>query len=168
LAVQDLELYQMDAATAFLNGTLEGDTYMHFLDGYHRQDKKSTGLKLIRSLYGLKQSPRVWWQLISTYLEELGFTRLSADWGLYYHKKKQAYLLLYVDDVLIAAQEMSTINGIKDELIEKEMVRHRYSYLCTLELKLERDRYSRCKGSGFTMDTYLVLFHHHVNFTQLV
>ena len=49
----------MDADTAFLNGTLEEDIYMGFPDRYPKQDKKSTGLKLVRSLYGLKQSPRV-------------------------------------------------------------------------------------------------------------
>jgi hypothetical protein len=47
VAAQDLELYQMDADTAFLNGTLEEDIYMDFPDGYQRQDKKSTGLKLV-------------------------------------------------------------------------------------------------------------------------
>jgi hypothetical protein len=60
VTAQNLELYQMDADTAFVNGTLEEDIYLDFPDGYHRQDKKSTGLKLIRSLYGLKQLPRVW------------------------------------------------------------------------------------------------------------
>jgi hypothetical protein len=116
VAAQDLEVYQRDGDTAFLNGTSEEDIYMDFPDGYQQQDKRSTGLKLIRSLYGLKQSPRVWWHLISTYLEELGFTRLSAGWGLYHHKRKKAYLLLYVDDVLIAAEHSETINGIRDAL----------------------------------------------------
>jgi hypothetical protein len=61
----------------------------------------------------------VWWQLISAYLEELGLTRPSADWGLYHQKKRKAYLLLYVDDMLIAAAYMTIINGIKDALKHK-------------------------------------------------
>jgi hypothetical protein len=76
-------------------------------------------------------------------LEELGFTRLSADWGLYYHKKKQAYLLLYGDDVLIAAQERSTINGIKDALKEKWKWSDIGTATYILGLKLERQRPSR-------------------------
>ena len=143
VAAQDLELYQMDADTAFLNGTLEEDIYMDFPDGYQRQDKKSTGLKLVRSLYDLKQSPRIWWQLISTYLEGLGFTRLSADWGLYYRKKKQAYLLLYVDDVLIAAQEISTINGIRDALKNKWKWSDKGTAIYILGVKLDRHRPSK-------------------------
>ena len=85
----------------------------------------------------------VWWQLISTYLRELGFTRLAADWGLYYHEKKRAYLLLYVDDVLIAAQDMSTINGIKDALKEKWKWSDIGTATYILGLKLERHRPSR-------------------------
>ena len=64
-----------------------------------------------RHLHGLSgwlpKTGQVWLQPISTYLEELGLTRLSADCGLYYHKKKQEYLLLHVDDVLTAAQGLS-------------------------------------------------------------
>jgi hypothetical protein len=59
VATEDLELYQMDADDAFLNGTSKGDIYMDFPDAYKKQDKRSTGLKLVRSLCGLKQSPRV-------------------------------------------------------------------------------------------------------------
>ena len=143
VAAQDLELYQMDADTAFLNGTLEEDIYMDFPDGYQQQDMKSTGLKLIRSLYGLKQSPRVWWKLISTYLGELGFTRLSADWGLYHHKQKKAYLLLYVDDVLIAAEHTETINGIRDALKNKWKWSDIGTATYILGLKLERHQPSR-------------------------
>jgi hypothetical protein len=114
-----------------------------FPDGYRRQDRKSTGLKLIRSLYGLKQSPRVWWQLIGTYLAELGFMRLSADCGLSYHKRKQAYLLLYVKDVLTVAQEMSIINDIKDALKEKWKWSDMSTATYILGLKLERHTSSR-------------------------
>jgi hypothetical protein len=70
----------------------------------------------------------------------LGFTRLSADWGLYYHEKKQAYLLLCVDDVLIAAQDMSTINGIRDALKNKWKWSDIGTATYILGLKLERHR----------------------------
>jgi hypothetical protein len=68
---------------------------------------------------------------------------LSADWGLYYLKKEQAYLLLYVDDVLIAAQEMSTVNGIRDALRNKWKWSDIGTATYILGLKLERHRPSR-------------------------
>lgn len=38
----------------------EEDIYMDFPDEYLRQDKQSTTLKLVRFLYGVKQSPTAW------------------------------------------------------------------------------------------------------------
>jgi hypothetical protein len=59
VVTEDLELYQVDADTAFLNETLMEDIYMDFPAASKKQDKRSTGLKLIRSHYRMKQSPRV-------------------------------------------------------------------------------------------------------------
>lgn len=83
VARDDLELHQMDADTAFLNGTLDDTIYMEFPDGYEPKASKATGLLLKKSLYGLKQASRCWWELITGYLAELGFRRLDSDWGLY-------------------------------------------------------------------------------------
>jgi hypothetical protein len=102
VATEDLELHQMDADTAFLNATLKEMIYMKFPAGYKQQDRSATGLQLIRALYGLKQSPREWWYLLSEHLATLKFERLNTDWGLYFRKRDCVYLLLYVDDTLIA------------------------------------------------------------------
>lgn len=57
--------------------------------------------------------------LLSTYLQSIGFKRLDADWGMYYHAKDRCYLLLYVDDVLIAASSMAVIDSVKELLTAK-------------------------------------------------
>jgi len=44
----------MDVITAFLNGTLKEEVYMELLEGY---EKAGWIVQLLRSLYGLKQSP---------------------------------------------------------------------------------------------------------------
>ena len=41
-------------------------------------------LRLLGSLYGLKQSGRTWWIELGKGLEALGFKRTESDWGLYY------------------------------------------------------------------------------------
>ena len=40
-------------------------------------------MRLLKCLYGLKQSPRQWNLFIDTVLKELGFTRLKSDFGIY-------------------------------------------------------------------------------------
>ena len=139
-AVQDLQLHQMDADTAFLNGTLEEEIYMAFPPGYHQSNLKATGLHLIKSLYGLKQSPRVWWKLISGYLESIGFKKVDSDWGLYFRQKDTTYLLLYVDDVLIAAPSMGPIEDVKKSLKTKWKWSDMGEAAYVLGLKMERDR----------------------------
>ena len=53
-----LILHQMDATTAFLDGTLNEDVYMEQSEGFAIYPDLVSKLK--RGLYGLKQSPRCW------------------------------------------------------------------------------------------------------------
>ncbi|KAK1650367.1 hypothetical protein QYE76_068172 [Lolium multiflorum] len=60
---------------------------------------------LSRSLYGLKQAPRAWYQRITTFLHQLSFrsTRSDASLFVYTNNVTTAYLLLYVDDIILTA-----------------------------------------------------------------
>ena len=61
LAVQyGMEIHQMDVETAFLNGWLKEDIYMKQPEGFVSPGQHNLVCKLKRSLYGLKQSPRCW------------------------------------------------------------------------------------------------------------
>ncbi|XP_023750321.1 uncharacterized mitochondrial protein AtMg00810-like [Lactuca sativa] len=59
--------------------------------------------RLKKSLYGLKQSPRAWYQRFADYAYEIGFTHSRSDHSLFVYKKGHdtAYLLLYVDDIIL-------------------------------------------------------------------
>ncbi len=57
-AIEDMEIHQMDVKTAFLNGDLEEEIYMEEPEGF-TQEGEHLVCKLHKSLYGLKQSPRV-------------------------------------------------------------------------------------------------------------
>jgi hypothetical protein len=65
----------MDVKTTFLHGDLEEEIFMKQPEGYVVKGKKELVCKLKKSLYGLKQSPRMWYQKIDTYMLGLGFTR---------------------------------------------------------------------------------------------
>ena len=54
----DLELVQLDVKTAFLHRDLDEEIYMSQPDGYQVTGKEKWVVKLKKSLYGLKQSPR--------------------------------------------------------------------------------------------------------------
>ena len=62
-------VHQMDVMSTFLNGSLEEEVYVRQPPGYEvvRQEHKVYRFK--KSLYGLKQTPRVWYNMIDEYYE---------------------------------------------------------------------------------------------------
>jgi len=62
--------------------------------------------RLNKSLYGLKQAPRAWNHLFAAFLLTLGFVEAKSDTSLfiYHHGAETAYLLLYVDDIVLNLQ----------------------------------------------------------------
>ena len=57
----DLKLHQMDEKMTFLNGELEEKIYMEQPIGFIKDGQEHNMCKLIRSIYGLKQSSRQWY-----------------------------------------------------------------------------------------------------------
>ncbi|GJU32219.1 ribonuclease H-like domain-containing protein [Tanacetum coccineum] len=62
-------------------------------------------LSLLRSLYGLKQEPRAWFQRFMSYAARVGFYHSHCDYSLfiYRHGSQVAYLLIYMDDIILTA-----------------------------------------------------------------
>lgn len=105
LAVKyNLELDQMDVATAYLNGELEKELYMLPPKGVPIHADYCWHLK--RSLYGLKQADRTWNKILGCKLGKAEFTRLDAETCLYIYRSDKGevcFLVIYIDDLLLAA-----------------------------------------------------------------
>ena len=102
---KNLELHQMDVKTAFLNAPIDCSIYVEQPEGYVSKNKKGENLvlRLKKSLYGLKQSGRNWNSTLHTYLIESGFKRSINDPCFYYKEEENIFLVVWVDDLLIAA-----------------------------------------------------------------
>jgi len=118
VASDDLELEQLDVKTVFLHGELEEDIYMDQLEGFIVGGKEKFVCKLKRSLYGLKQSPRQWNKRFDLFMLLHGFKRSKYDSCVYikHINGSPIYLLLYVDDMLIAAKSKVEITKLKKYL----------------------------------------------------
>ena len=64
----------MDVKTAFLHGSIKGEVYVEQPPGLKVQDRDTHVCRLKKSLYGLKQAHRAWYERIDNYLMKLGFT----------------------------------------------------------------------------------------------
>ena len=56
---------------------------------------------LNKALYGLRESPRAWFQCLDDYLKSLGFMRSEHDYCLYtlIDRNEIIYLIIFVDDL---------------------------------------------------------------------
>jgi len=107
----DFEVEQMDVKTIFLHGDLEEEIYMKQLEGCVVNGKRELVCKLKKSLYGLKRSPRMWYQKFDTFIQRLGFTRSKAYHCVYFKLigDHVIYLVLYVDDILLVGNDKEII-----------------------------------------------------------
>jgi hypothetical protein len=112
-AIHDLEIEQMDFIAAFLHSKLQETVYMQQPTGYH--DGTRRACRLLRALYGLKQSPRAWYETLIEFLHGLGYTRTAADYSVLYNSNGTT-IAIYVDDLLIFGKQLSIIQDLKAEL----------------------------------------------------
>lgn len=145
VAAKDLELHQLDIKTAFLNGELEELVYTEQPAGYEVGDG-SLVCRLNRALYGLRQAPRAWHLKLKDELEGIGFIPSDADPSLYTYTSKTdfAFVMVYVDDILIAAESLQTVELIKRNLLTAFDGRDMGAANLFLGMTIERDRDANC------------------------
>ncbi|KAH9670747.1 hypothetical protein KPL70_017094 [Citrus sinensis] len=118
VAVHSMHLEQMDVEIAFLHGEIEEQIVMSQPEGFEDQSNGDWVCLLKKSLYGLKQSPRQWYLRFDSFMMKLCFQRCNLDCCVYYKEISgdMVYLILYVDDMLIASKSMEHINFLKQQL----------------------------------------------------
>jgi hypothetical protein len=73
---------------------------------------------LRKSLYGLKQAPRTWFHRFTTLISSIGFLASKSDSSLFIlkHGSSLAYLLLYVDDIILTANTTTLLHSVINSL----------------------------------------------------
>jgi hypothetical protein len=168
-AKHDLDIEQMDAVTAFLQGDLNEEIYMTPPEGF------MTGKKVCRlnkALYGLKQASRAWNKKLHAALLEIGLHCSKADQCVYYkiNSTKMIYVAVYVDDLLIFSNDNEMKLKLKDELSKRFKMKDigQASYILGFHITRDRkqgkiwidqEKYGgRCVNKGTTTDETFELF----------
>ena len=117
-AFEDLELYSVDISTAFLNGEMDCDVYMQLPEGFQDHFGSGVVLKLVKSIYGLKQASRQWHKKLDSVLKSAGFALVRCDHSIWVYKRDNVRIIIpvYVDDMTIACKSKEQYQFVRDEL----------------------------------------------------
>jgi hypothetical protein len=134
-----LKTRQIDFDNTFVKAELkeEESIYVTLPVGVHHaiHRSKDVALKLLKSLYGMKEAPKLWYQKVTSGLIEMGFERSQHDQCLFMHKEKRIILLLYTDDCLLFCetnemlQEMIATMQKMFSLTEQDVGQDVFDYL---------------------------------------
>ena len=102
-------LYQMDVKSAFLNGYIVEEVYVEQPPGFQDHKYPDYVFKLKKALYGLKQAPRAWYDRLSKFLLQNGFSIGKVDTTLFTKTKGVDLIIvqIYVDDIIFGSTNVS-------------------------------------------------------------
>ena len=104
----NFKVYQMDVKSTFINGILEEEVYIEDPKGFVDPNKKNMVCKMNKSLNGLKQAPREWYETLDNYLVKISFERTNDNSNLYLKNGKNNEVLLseiFVYDIVFGGRE---------------------------------------------------------------
>ena len=144
VAVLDLICKAMDVNTAFLYAPIDEVIFVEQPEGFRKVGPKGEKLvcQMKRSLYGLKQSPRNWNQVIDAWLTDYGLIASSADPCVYVKRKDGSLLIvmLWVDDLIICGNNAADIDHFKETISKRFDMKDLGDLSNILGLKVIRDR----------------------------
>ena len=103
------KLFQMDVKCAFLNGYISEEVYVEQPPGFENHAFPNHVFRLNKALYGLKQAPRAWYERLSKFLLNNGFSRGNVDTTLFIKRNQNDMLIIqiYVDDIIFGSTNES-------------------------------------------------------------
>jgi len=119
LAAQEgWRVHHMDVKSAFLNGDLKEEVYVHQPPGFVIPGKENKVLRLRKALYGLRQAPRAWNAKLDSTLKQMGFQQSPHEAAIYRQGKIGNALLVgvYVDDLVITGTKEAEVEAFKKEM----------------------------------------------------
>lgn len=140
---QDWELDSIDVSQAYLNADLHHDVYLKPPEG--ADVPKGKVYKLVKGLYGLKQSGREWNLALDAFLRSIGFHSLPCAPCVYLRGTGNSKIVIavYVDDMLISGPNRKNVNAVKTAIMDKWKITDSGPAKEFLKIRISRDRQAR-------------------------
>jgi len=122
-ATQGWDIQQIDIKTAFLHGVLPEDetAYLEQLKGFEEPGKEGWVMRLMKSIYGMKQAGRIWNQTFDNAVTKWGFECIPSNWCMYRRDTETETIIfaVHVDDIFSIANPPEENAHFKEELHSK-------------------------------------------------
>ncbi|CAI7836182.1 unnamed protein product [Closterium sp. NIES-54] len=145
-AQRDYDLHSLDFSTPFLQGSLHEEIWLRRPPGFTGTFLAGTQWSLRRLVYGLRQAPREWHNMLRTTLAALGFAPSTADPSLFLRTDTSLppfYVLVYVSDLVFATADTEALTLVKSELQKRHTCTDLGEVRSYLGLQITRDRARR-------------------------
>jgi hypothetical protein len=146
-AVLDWDIQHVDIKTAFLHGVLpDSETvFMEQPPGFEAPGKEDWVMRLLKSLYGMKQASRIWNQTFHKTITQMGFRRLVCEWCVYYRQTHTGTTIfaVHVDDIISISSSADENTRFKTELRQHWELSDLGAVKFALGIGITRDRPNR-------------------------
>nr|GEY27304.1 Gag-Pol polyprotein [Tanacetum cinerariifolium] len=140
---KDFVVYHMDVKSAFHYGKIEEEVYVCQPLEFDDPDFLDKVYKVEKALYGLHQSPRAWYETLSTYLLDNGFQRGKIDKTLFIRRYKGDILLVqvYVDDIIFGSTKKELCTSFEKLMHDKFQMSYmgELTFFLGLQVKPKQD-----------------------------
>ncbi|KAL8118242.1 hypothetical protein AgCh_015962, partial [Apium graveolens] len=119
---KDWPLFQLDIKNAFLNRDLVEEVYMDIPCGFETEYTQGKVCRLRKTIYGLRQFSRAWFDKFARVLISDGYSKTQADDTLFlkhFTDGRIVVLIVYVDDIILTGNHGEEIKRLKMLLSQK-------------------------------------------------
>ncbi|KAI9195028.1 hypothetical protein LWI28_010959 [Acer negundo] len=139
----DWKLHQLDVKNVFLNGDLEEEVYISVPPGLKQKGGNNLVCKLQKSLYGLKQSLRAWFDRFTKAVKKCKFIQCQTDHTMFIKHSiggKITILIVYVDDIILTCNCEEEIQALKQVLAREFEIKDLGSLKYFLGIEIARSK----------------------------
>ena len=136
-------LHQLDVQNDFLNEELEEEVFMSPPPGFEESFGDGNVCKLKMFLYGLKQSPRAWFERFGKVINHYGYTQSQADHTMFYkhsNEGKVAIIIVYVNDIVLTRDDCNELERLKRKLAKEFEIKDLGALKYFLEMESARSK----------------------------
>ncbi|RVW92976.1 Retrovirus-related Pol polyprotein from transposon RE1 [Vitis vinifera] len=120
-----------------------------------KEEKETRVCKLKKSLYGLKQSPKAWFDRFSKVIKNQGYQQGQSDHTMFFKQSndgRMTILIVYVDDIILTGDDTGEVERLKKVLATEFKVKDLGQMRYFLGMEVARSR----KGISISQRKYVL------------